>query len=161
MFIHNHWLFIYHNFISVSSVYSVVEIRGHLPRNSRNTQKISRFMPLCFPSWVRRRNALRPPLAKQFPCPPCIPWSNNIEVIYHGTHEIHGCRSTQKETSGHFFADHWTDATDALAKEINNGPTSAFSVLSATKKCTQASPLPLIIRVLCVFRGRKTNEISF
>ena len=82
------------------------------------------------------------------------------EVIYHGTHEIHGCRSAQKETSGHFFADHWTDATDALAKEKNNGPTSVFSALSATKKCTQASPLPLIIRALRVFSGRKTNEIS-
>ena len=62
----------------------------------------------------------------------------NIEVIYHGTHEIHGSRSTQKETSGHFSVDHWTDATDALAKEKNNGPTSVFSVLSATMKRTQA-----------------------
>ena len=25
-----------------------------------------------------------------FPCPQCIPWSKNIEGIYHGTHKIHG-----------------------------------------------------------------------
>ena len=63
MFIHNHGLFIYHNFISVSSVYSVVE---------------------------------------------------NIEVIYHGTHEIHELLTSPKEeTSDQFCVDHWTDDTDA------------------------------------------------
>ena len=48
--------------------------------------------PQCLPSWVRRSNALRPPLEPaKFPCPQWVPCSikKNVGCIYHGSHESH------------------------------------------------------------------------